>query len=512
MSPSGSTAGRKRRPAGAPVSVDGASLTIRDVWRVAVQGAPARLAPAARDRMAASRATVERALTEGRPIYGVNTGFGRLADRRIPAGELADLQRNLLRSHACGVGEPFPEEAVRAMLLLRANALAKGFSGIRPDIVDLLLSMLERGVHPRVPSQGSLGASGDLAPLAHLALVLIGEGEADYGGRLLPGGEALRAAGLAPVALGPKEGLALINGTQAMTAVGCLALARARALAERADEACALSLQALAGLPDPFLPEVQEVRPHAGQRRAAERLGTLLAGSGLLNDSAAGDGGRRVQDAYSLRCAAVVHGASRDAIEYAAGVLEIEINSATDNPLILGDRVVSAGNFHGQPVALALDFLGLAVAELGDISERRTFRLVDPALSGLPPFLTERSGVESGLMIPQYVAAALVSENKLLASPASADSIPSSANQEDHVSMGTISARKAAAIVANTARILAVELITASQALEFRDPSRLSPASAGVYRRVRALVPPLAGDRPLSADIERLAADLLASS
>ncbi|MBX6350303.1 MAG: histidine ammonia-lyase [Clostridia bacterium] len=486
--------------------IDGTSLGLADVWRVAQGGEPPDLAPEARARLARSRRSVEEALASGRAVYGVNTGFGRLAEVRVGEGDLEALQLNLLRSHAAGVGEPFPSEVVRAMMLLRANALAVGASGVRPELVEFLIAMLRAGVHPRVPSQGSLGASGDLAPLAHLALVVVGEGEADYRGRVLPGDLALREAGLAPLRLAPKEGLALINGTQAMTAQGALALVRAKALAAVADLALALSLQALAGLADPFRPEVQALRPHPGQARSAGRILRLLEGSRLLSQP----GGARVQDAYSLRAAACVHGASLDAIAFAERVVVTEMNSATDNPLLLEDGVVSAANFHGQPVALALDLLGLAVHELGDISERRTFRLLDPNLSGLPPFLAERSGLFSGLMIPQYVAASLVAENRLLASPASADSIPSSADQEDHVSMGALAARKADRIVRNVARILAIELITACQAVEFRGREGLSPLCLEAYRAVRRISPPVREDRSLSGEIERLAEEILA--
>ncbi|MDI3299275.1 MAG: histidine ammonia-lyase [Bacillota bacterium] len=490
-----------------PLEIDGEHLTPDDVEEVAVNGRPVRLAAVARERLGRSRRAVEAMLRRGAAVYGVNTGFGRLADVAIPPEELRQLQRNLLRSHAAAVGPPLAREEVRALLLLRANALARGYSGVRPELVEQILRLLEAGVHPRVPEQGSVGASGDLAPLAHAALVLIGEGEAELGGELLPGGEALRRAGLEPFTLEAKEGLALINGTQLMEALGLLGWLGARRLAEWADAVGALSLQALRGIADAFRPEIQELRPHPGQILSARRLRGYLRGSRLTT----APGELRVQDAYSLRCMPQVHGASRDALEYAGSVLRTELNAVTDNPLVFTDpeEAVSGGNFHGQPLALALDLLAIALAELADISERRTERLLNPQLSGLPAFLARNGGVESGLMLVQYTQAALVSENKTLAHPASVDSIPTSAGQEDHVSMGAWAARKARQVVRNVSRVLAGEAITAAAAVELRGPEGLAPASRAVLERIREAVPPVAGDRSPAGEIERLAALML---
>ena len=429
------------------VSIDGRSLDLEDVALVARGEAHAVLAPEAVERMAASRAIVDACVDEGLVRYGITTGFGKFSDIVISASDNENLQRNLIMSHACGMGEPFPEEIVRAMILLRANALAVGRSGIRPSTVQALVEMLDAGVVPVVPQQGSLGASGDLAPLAHLALVLMGMGEADFRGRRLPGARALAEAHLAPVTLAAKEGLALINGTQAMTAVGALASRDAIALGQAAELAAALSFQALRGITDALDPRIHELRGQPGQIASAAALRELLDGSGFTTRQ----GQERVQDAYALRCVPQVHGASRDAIEYAATAVGRELNAVTDNPLILSDGdIISGGNFHGQPIALAMDFLAIALSELASISERRIERLVNPSLSnGLPAFLAQKGGLNSGFMIAQYAAAALVSEDKVLAHPASVDSIPSSANQEDHVSMGTIAARKARTILQN---------------------------------------------------------------
>nr|NLJ03367.1 histidine ammonia-lyase [Bacillota bacterium] len=395
-----------------------------------------------------------------------------------------------------------------AMMILRANALMKGHSGIRPEVIELLVELVNRGVTPLIPSQGSVGASGDLVPLAHMSAVLIGEGQAYYKGKLYSGAEALRLAGLQPVALEAKEGLALINGTQAMTAQGVIALYDSEVLLKTADIAASLTLEALCGIPAAFDERVHAVRAHQGQIAAAENLRRILAGSELVYSQDHG----RIQDAYSLRCIPQVHGASKDAFAYVESVLNREINSVTDNPIIFpedGD-VISAGNFHGQPVALALDFLGIALAEIGNITERRIERLVNPALSGLPPFLTERSGLNSGYMIIQYTAAALVSENKVLSHPASVDSIPTSANQEDHVSMGSVAASKLLRILTNLQNIVAIEILCACQALEFRDRCRLAPATKAVYDLVRGQIPPLEEDRFLEPEI-KLARDLAVS-
>ena len=488
----------------APVELTGDHLTIGDVWDVAAGRRTAVLAADARERMAASRSFLESQV--GDHTYGVNTGFGRFVSESIPAEQSAELQLRLLRSHACGVGAPYPDDVVRAAMLLRANTLAKGFSGARVETAELLLRLLEAGVVPHVPSRGSVGASGDLAPLAHLALPLVGEGDANVDGALLPGREALAAVGLQPITLAAKEGLSLVNGTQFMAAMATLALVRAQRLARAADVACALSLEALRGTPTSFHPAIHAARPLPGQERSAARLRALLAGSAIVEAHRWCD---KVQDAYSLRCAPQVHGASVDLLAHVERTVAVELNAATDNPLVLLDEalIVSNGNFHGQPVAIALDCLAIACAELANISERRTERLVNPSLSdGLPPFLvTREEGLNSGFMIPQYVAAALVSENKPLCHPASVDSIPTSAGQEDHVSMGNGAGLKALQVVANAERVLAVELLAGAQAVEF-----LAPLEPGVGVRaarafVRTLSDRLREDRPLSADIERTA-------
>jgi histidine ammonia-lyase len=487
------------------VSVTGDDLTIDGVWAVAVGGAPAELASEARNRIGRSRAVVEAAAQRGH-TYGVNTGFGRFVSREIPEELTRELQLRLLRSHACGVGDPYPDEVVRAAMLLRANALAKGYSGARLALVELLLECLNRGVLPHVPSRGSVGASGDLAPLAHLALPLVGEGEAWFEGRRLGGAAALAAAGLTPIELQAKEGLSLVNGTQFMAAIGALALARAERLVKTADIACALSLEALQGSQTAFLPQIHEARGLPGQIAAAANVLALLEGSAINEAHRWCD---KVQDAYSLRCAPQVHGAARDLLAYVESTVAAELNAATDNPLVLveEERLVSNGNFHGQPLAFALDALAMAVSELGSIAERRVERLVNPTLSeGLPPFLTADGGLNSGFMIPQYVAASLVSENKALCHPASVDSIPTSAGQEDHVSMGNAAALKAWQVLANAERVIAIELLAAAQAVEFLAP--LEPGVGGRAGRdaVRALSARVGDDRPLAEDIEAVAA------
>ncbi len=452
--------------------------------------------------MARSRAVVEQLVREGRVVYGITTGVGELAGVRISPEQSAALQVNIVRSHSAGVGEPFPEEVVRAMMLLRVHTLALGYSGVREDILTLLLQMLNRGLHPVIPSQGSVGASGDLAPLAHLALALIGEGEVDVEGRRTPGRDALAGAGLRPASLAAKEGVALINGTQAMAAIGALAVFDAQRLATTADVSGAMSFEALQGLPEAFDPLFQRVRPHAGQQVSADNLRRLIAGSEILARPRTGG---KVQDAYALRCMPQVHGASRDAVGYAAGVVETEMNAATDNPLVFPEegRVISGGNFHGQPVAIAMDLLAIAVSELAGIAERRIERLVNPHLSGLPAFLTADGGLHSGLMLAQYTAAALVSENKVLSHPASVDSIPTSANQEDHVSMGTIGARKAARVISHAQQVTGIELICAAQALEFHHPARPGAGTRRAYEAVRDVIPRLDDDRVLATDLAR---------
>jgi histidine ammonia-lyase len=485
--------------------IDGNRLTLEDMESVARSQREVGVASAAREGVVRARRVVDEAVARQEVVYGITTGFGNFADVVIPAARLRELQLNLVRSHAAGVGDPLTLPQTRALMLLRANVLAKGFSGVRPETLDLLVGMINAGVHPVVPSQGSVGASGDLAPLAHLALALVGEGHCRHGESVRPSAEALAAVGLRPVVLEAKEGLALINGTQLMTAIAGLALAEAWRLARTADVTGALTLDALKGTDVAFDPRIHAARPHPGQAASARNLRKLLAGSPIRVSHR--DCGK-VQDAYTLRCMPQVHGAVRDALEFVTRTLTIEINAATDNPMVFADsgELLSGGNFHGEPVAIAADLLAIAMAELGAISERRTERLVNPALSGLPAFLTPEGGIQSGLMIAHVTAAALASENKGLAHPASVDSIPTSANKEDHVSMGVTAAAKAARAVANTRRILAIEAIAACQALEFLRPLETSPALRAAYARVRATVPPYDTDRILSPEIEAVAA------
>src|SRR5213596_2212067 len=489
------------------IRLTGDDLRIEDVWAVAFGDAAAALSDEARGKMRAARELVERAAHGTREhTYGINTGFGRFVSKSIPEEQTEELQLRLLRSHACGVGDPYPPEVIRAAMLLRANALAKGTSGARIETVEILLECLGRGVLPYVPSRGSVGASGDLAPLAHLALPLVGEGRVWYDGELLPSADALATAGIEPIQLESKEGLSLINGTQFMAAFGALGLVRARRLALAADAACAMSLEALQGSRTSFMPQIHALRPLRGQADAAANVLRLLEGSAIIEAHRWCD---KVQDAYSLRCAPQVHGASRDLLDYVDYTVAVELNAATDNPLVLVDDelLVSNGNFHGQPLAFALDALAMAVSELANISERRLERLVNPSLSdGLPPFLTNDGGLNSGFMIPQYVAASLVSENKALCHPASVDSIPTSAGQEDHVSMGNASGLKAWQVLANSERAVAIELLAGAQAVEFHAP--LEPGAGGRAARaaVRELSPRLRDDRPLAGDIEAVAA------
>jgi histidine ammonia-lyase len=487
-----------------PILLDGAHLTLDDLEAVARRGRAVALAPAAREQVARARRVVDDAVARGAVVYGVTTGFGNFADVVIPPARLRELQLNLIRSHAAGVGEPLDDAQTRALMALRANVLAKGFSGVRPETVDLLVALINAGIHPRIPRQGSVGASGDLAPLAHLALALVGEGACRHRGRELPCAEALAAAGLSPLTLEAKEGIALINGTQLITGVLGLALAEARRLQQAADVTGALSLDALKGTDVAFDPRIHEARPHPGQAASARNLRRLLEGSSIRESHR--DCGR-VQDAYSLRCMPQVHGAARDAMAYVERTVEVEMNAATDNPMVFAEtgELLSGGNFHGEPVAIAADVLAIAVAELGSIAERRVERLVNPALSDLPAFLTREGGLQSGLMLAHVTAAALVSENKMLCHPASVDSIPTSANKEDHVSMGAAAALKAERVVANVRRILAVEALAACQALEFLRPLRSSPALEAAHARVRSRVAPWERDRVASTDIEALA-------
>jgi histidine ammonia-lyase len=500
-----------------PLPLTGRALTIDHVIEVARGRRPVSLAAEAAERMRASRAVIERVVADGTTVYGVTTGFGDLANVRIQPSETADLQRNLVRSHAAGVGPPLPDDVVRAMLLLRANALAIGLSGVRVGVVELLVGMLNRAVHPVIPARGSLGASGDLAPLAHLALVVIGEGEATVDGAGPgPGAAALERAKLDPLVLEAKEGLALLNGTQFMSAIGALAHHDALRLALTADVVGAMSLEAMLGTGAAFDERLIGARPHPGQVASAAHLRELLAESEIWG-SHRSDSEHKVQDAYSLRCMPQVHGAVRDALAELERVLSIEINAVTDNPLVFpSGEVVSGGNFHGEPLALVLDHAAVAVAELASISERRTARLVDAHLSGLPAFLAERPGVQSGLMIAHYTAAALVNELQTLVHPASADTIPTSANQEDHVSMGGTSALHLREIVERAEHVLAIEALCAAQGLDFRAPLRPGAGVATAHAAIRHRVRHLDEDRPPAPDIAALrqlvhAGDLLAN-
>lgn len=482
------------------ITLDGESLTLEQVSAVARAGEEAELAAEALKRMRNSRGVVEAMAAGDKPIYGVNTGFGQLADVRIEPGDLEALQHNILRSHACGVGEPLPEDVVRAMMLIRANVLAKGLSGIRTQVARRLLALLNKGVTPVAPSRGSVGASGDLAPLAHMALVLTGEGSAWFNGKLMPGGEALEAAGVAPLTLQAKEGISLVNGTQAMLGVGGLALLDAEDLAEAADAACALSLDALKGTPRAFDERLHEARPHPGQQASAARLRAWLEGSEIR---ASHQACRRVQDAYSLRCAPQVHGAAADALAEVRRVVSIELNAATDNPLVFGDEVISGGNFHGQHLALVFDYASIALCSLAGISERRVDRLVNPALNeGLPPFLTTHAGLESGLMMLQVTAAALVAELRVLATPASPGSITTSGNKEDFVSMGMTAALKFRDAVALARQVLAIEFVVALHALETLRPSKTGTRLELLRGELAGIVRPVLEDRPRSAEIE----------
>jgi histidine ammonia-lyase len=487
----------------ATLTLEGNTLTLDDVERIArsADGTVA-LSEAAAARVAAAREIVDRAVRENRVVYGITTGFGALAEMIIPTHRIRELQHNLIRSHAAGVGSPLPEDEVRAVALLRANVLALGHSGVRRDVIDLLLALLNHRIHPVIPERGSVGASGDLAPLSHLAMVLLGEGEALYRGERIPGGEALRRAGLQPLELQAKEGLALNNGTQVQTGIGILAFCDVRRALETAEVAGAMSLEGLRGTPDAFHAAIQRARPQPGQIESAARLRALLQDSEIRESHR--DDDPRVQDAYSLRCMPQVHGAARQALSYISLVLETEANSATDNPLIFPEEglVLSGGNFHGQPVAQVLDLLAMACADLASISERRIARLVDPNLSGLPPFLVKDPGVNSGMMMAQIVAAALVADLKLKAHPASVDSIPTDNNKEDHVSMGqgaAIKAREAARLLET---VIALELLVAAQALEFLKPLRPGLGVQRAYDIVRQHISPLDNDRYLAPEIE----------
>jgi histidine ammonia-lyase len=482
------------------VIVDGGPLTPQQVVAVAYRRVGARPVDDLARRLGPARAVVEKAVDSGEVVYGITTGFGALAGTHIGREQTEALQLNLLRSHASGSGEALPDEIVRAMLLLRARTLAQGHSGVRPVVVERLLEMLDRDILPIVPSQGSVGASGDLAPFAHLALPLVGEGSVRIRGKRVDGADS----GIEPIRLLTKEGLSLLNGTEGMTAMGAIGLDRARHLVVAADAAAALSVEALMGSSRPFLPEIHALRPHPGQVASAARIAALLEGSGI-GASHAEDFQHAVQDAYSLRCAPQVHGAVADTLDHMEAVLAREMGSVVDNPIVFPDTgmVVSGGNFHGQPLAFALDFATIAVSELASISERRTDRLLDPARSqGLPAFLSPDPGVNSGYMISQYLQAALVAENRVLAHPASVDSIPTSGSQEDHVSMGWGAGKKLLTVIDNVRRVIAVELLCAVQGIEYRAPLQPAPAAAAVVSLVRANVPPLTADRSLSEEIE----------
>ena len=497
------------------VLLDGASLTFEQVLAVA-QGAPGKPRVALTDasRKAVQRAAdgVQRLLKEGRIAYGITTGFGAFKDRVIPPDQVEQLQRNILVSHAVGVGRPYDAATTRAIILIRANTLARGNSGVRVETLEMLLELLNRGVHPVIPEKGSLGASGDLAPLAHMALPLIGEGDAEHHGRVMTSAEALKAAGLKPLTLAAKEGLALTNGTSVMCALGVLETLRAESLSQAADAAGCLSLEALNGTPAAFDERVHKLRPFPRQIECAAYLRALLAGSGYVRGADSGN----VQDAYTLRCIPQVHGAVRDAIAYARWVFEIELNSVTDNPLLFVDEktgaveIISGGNFHGEPLAIAMDYLGLAVAELGNISERRIMRLTDEASNThvLPAFLTREGGLNSGFMIVQYTAAALATENKVLAHPASVDTIPTSANVEDHVSMGVTAGLKLRQILDNVELILAIELLSGAQGIDFRPKAQMGRGTGAAYRRVRAQVPFIERDALLNGHIESVRREL----
>lgn len=490
-----------RRRASQPLPLTGKDLTPSQFYEVVLDRRPVALTSSAVKSMTAAYRVIQRTVVHPEPVYGVNTGFGKLADQRISPADIGQLQVNLVRSHAAGVGEPLTADETRGLLLLRANVLARGHSGVRPAVVETLLTLLNRGVEPVVPCRGSVGASGDLAPLAHLALVLIGEGEAVVNGQRMPGRAALQRIGLKPLSLEAKEGLSLLNGTQAMLSLGLLALRRCEQLIETADVAGALSVEALKGTPVAFEARIHRLRPYPGQRTVAANLSAVMADSEIRTSHLSCP---RIQDAYSLRCMPQVHGAVRDAVAYVRRTLEIEINSVTDNPIVFPEdgEVVSGGNFHGQPLGLVLDHAAIAMTELASIAERRIERLINPEYGDLPPFLTPHPGLNSGFMLAQVTAAALASENKVLSHPASVDSIPTSGNREDHVSMGMGSALKLKQILTNTEHILAIELLCAAQGIDFHRPLKPGVGSRLAMQAIRRRVPRLTDDRILATDIE----------
>ncbi len=488
------------------MELNGQTLTLTEIATMAFGEAPVKVSSSARPRVLASRKVIEDIVGRDDIVYGVSTGFGKLSDVRIPHDALAELQLNLVRSHACGIGNPLSEPEVRAMMLLRANVLALGFSGIRLEIIDTLCELLNRRVSPVIPEKGSVGASGDLAPLAHLALSLIGEGEAFFKSERMESREALRRAGLKPVELQAKEGLALLNGTQAMHAVGGLALLRAKRLIRVVDVAGATSLEALKGTPAAFDPRLQDARPHPGQRKVAKHLMSILEGSDIRRSHLKDD--PRIQDAYSLRCMPQVHGAIRDALSHCENVLLIESGSATDNPLVFSESgdVISGGNFHGAPLGLTFDYAAIALTDLMSISERRIERLINPDMNeGLPAFLARRPGMESGFMIAHVAAAALLNEAKVLAHPSSVDSVPTSGGKEDHVAMGMTGALKLRTIVDLAENLAAIELLAGAEALEHRRPLKAGVGVERAFTTLRKTAPPLTQDRSLSGDITRVA-------
>ncbi|WP_455599543.1 histidine ammonia-lyase [Cloacibacillus sp.] len=490
------------------IVLNGKDLTLESLIRITRNGVQVCASLEAMEDVKKSRALVEELVAGGRPMYGINTGFGRFSEVAIPEEDINLLQIKLILADAAGVGAPLPADVVRGMLVMRANSLLNGFSGVRPVVINTILDMLNRGVHPVVPEKGSVGSSGDLCPLAHMVLPMIGLGEAEYNGVVMEGAEAMAKAKIPLIELKAKEGLALINGTQCMTSVAAHALADAITLKKTADIVGALTVESLRGIKNAYDPRIQDVRRHSGQKEAAENMLRLLEGSEYVTEQ----GELRMQDSYSLRCIPQIHGASRLAIDYVASVVENEINAVTDNPIVLVDTgdVFSGGNFHGQPVAIAADTLGIALSELGNISERRIAKLIDPALNhGLPAFLVKHGGINCGFMIPQYAAAALVSENKVLAHPASVDSIPTSAGQEDHVSMGTIGARKAAQILENVRMVLGIELMCAAQALDLQEKRKLGAGTEAAYKVIRGAVEFMEEDRVFYKD-QKLAAELIA--
>lgn len=489
-----------------PLLLGSDPLDLSEVQDVVMKGRRVELSPSARSKIKEAKLFLESEASSGKTLYGVNTGFGHLSSVKIPAHDLEKLQYNLLRSHAVGVGSYLPDPIVKAMLLLRTKALSLGHSGVSVELVEQLLKLLNRGICPLVPEQGSVGASGDLAPLAHLALVLIGEGRARFNGKEMSGISALKAAGMKPIRLGPKEGLALINGTQFMTAIGSLALLEAEHLCDVADLAGSMTLEALRGSTLPFEPEIHRLRPHPGQILSAKRILNILTSGGKSAISQSHKNCNKVQDAYSLRCMPQVHGAVRDTLRFTREVLTREINSVTDNPLVFpGEKkILNGGNFHGEIVAICLDALSIAAAELASISEQRIEKLTNPAVSDLPAFLTENGGINSGFMIVQVAAASIVSENKTLCHPASVDSIPTSADKEDHVSMGAWAARKAALVVSNSRRVLAMELLAGAQGIDLLRPLRSSVKIEKLHRMIRANVKKLDDDRSMHEDIQKI--------